>query len=160
MLKENSEAPWGNHVSPVRISVPLGKMNSPLEAVKITKRLLDRKKNSFEDLVAYFFVNPPGAKEASEASKLVRTLGSSTMFISNIVGPRDKICMWGIPVEGFSFFARGLPQAVQAYIVSYVDTVVIRVIGCKSYVDAHVLSKILQETTMQAKTAVRNMCSF
>ena len=47
MLKLNTEAPWGNHISFIPVQVPImGKVENPLELVSTAKRIMDRYKMS------------------------------------------------------------------------------------------------------------------
>jgi len=41
---------------------------------------------------------------------LYNTLSNTTMMLSNMIGPMEKVAIHGNPIKSFSFFVTGLPQ--------------------------------------------------
>ncbi|KAH9289912.1 hypothetical protein KI387_034029, partial [Taxus chinensis] len=138
MLDSNSAAPWGNRFGLLQIPIPIANMESPLDFVRKAKQIIDRKKMSLEVFVTTRLLNLLG-RQASAAS-IYTMLTNTTLLISNMVGPMEKIAMNQTPVKSFYFSMSGLPQTLLLTVVSYVGTVRIQVTGTKGYVDSETLA--------------------
>ncbi|KAH9312461.1 hypothetical protein KI387_027496, partial [Taxus chinensis] len=101
MLKPNSGTPWGNHFGLLQIRIPVADMKSPLDYVRKAKQMIDRKKMSLEALLTSRVLGFLG-RQASAAC-FYKTLANTTLAITNLVGPMEKIAMNGIPIKSFFF---------------------------------------------------------
>eukprot|EP00253_Pinus_taeda_P021885 PITA_21885 len=156
MLKPKAQAPWGNHFAflPVRVPI-LGQVENPLEFVRRAKSEMDRHKMSLGaringKLMAYL----GWLKGPQVISRyLYNILANSTIAISNMIGPMEKVAIDGNTIKSFSFFVSGAPQSLEVFIVSYAGVVVVQVYAQKAYVDANMLSKCFIEASSEIKKA-------
>lgn len=156
MLKPKAQAPWGNHFAflPVRVPI-LGQVENPLEFVRRAKSEMDRHKMSLGagingKLMAYLgWLKGPQAI----SRYLYNILANSTIAISNMIGPMEKVAIDGNTIKSFSFFVSGAPQSLEVFIVSYAGVVVVQVYAQKGYVDANMLSKCFIEASTEIKKA-------
>ncbi|KAH9312487.1 hypothetical protein KI387_027522 [Taxus chinensis] len=144
MLKPNSETPWGNRFGLLQIPIPMTDMKNPVDYVRKAKQIIDRKKLSVEVFVTSRLLGFVG-RQASAAC-FYKTLANTTLVISNMVGPKEKVAMNRIPIKSFYFSISGLPQTLLLTVVSYMGSVRIEVIGAKGYVDSETLAKHFGES--------------
>lgn len=161
MLNPKSQAPWGNYFGFLHVPVPLtGKVDDPLEFVRKAKCIIDRHKMSLgvfiNAKILRYLAKLKGPQVTSIS--LYNTVANSTMVISNMIGPMEKIAIEGNAVKDFSFFVSGAPMSLYISILSYMGTIKIQVMGTKPYIDAHMLSKCFTEAFEEIKEAsiIRN----
>lgn len=156
MLKPNTEAPWGNHIAFIPVRVPImGKVENPLELVRTTKRIMDRYKMSLgvfiNDRIMTCLASLKGPQATSKS--LYNTIANTTMMISNMIGPMEKIALDGNAIKNFSFFISGAPVSLYVGILSYMGTIKINAMGPKAYTDANMLSKCFTEAFEEIQDA-------
>ncbi|XP_038887587.1 O-acyltransferase WSD1-like isoform X2 [Benincasa hispida] len=120
MVKTNTDAPWGNKIA--FLPVPIPKLidsttlaSTPLEFVKKAKEkiMLQRSPVSVF-LAAKFFEMVKNVTGPEVGAKLFkRKLKNSSIMISNMIGPVEKISLVNHPVKGIYFTVPGMPQTAQ-----------------------------------------------
>nr|ABR16516.1 unknown [Picea sitchensis] len=148
MLKQNAQTPWGNRFGFLLVPIPImGTLKNPLEFMRRIKGNMDKHKISLGMFITArllrYLASLKVPRAVSRPSYNVIT--NTTMMISNMIGPVEKIVMGGNTVKSFSFFVSGVPQALQVCIVSYMDVVVLQVYAHKAYVDANIMSDCFME---------------
>lgn len=156
MLKPKTKAPWGNHFAFLHVPVPItGKVENPLDFVKSAKRIIDRQKMS----LAVFFISGflkclAILKGPHAISRLLfNTVGNTSMMISNMIGPVEKVAIDGNPLKSFSFFVSGGPISLYVSILSYMEDLKIQVIGPKALIDVNMLCQCFTEAFEEMKEA-------
>lgn len=157
MLKPKTQAPWGNHFGFLHVRVPImaGKAENPLEFVRMAKRIIDRHKMSLGVFINAGILRCLARLRGPQAISryLYNNIANTTMAISNMIGPMEKIAMDGNPIKSFSFFVSGAPQSLSVFIVSYMGTVKMEVMAQKAYIDANALSQCFMEAFGEIKKA-------
>eukprot|EP00253_Pinus_taeda_P032564 PITA_32564 len=154
MLKPKAQVPWGNHFGFLPVQVPLmGKLENPLDIVKMAKQRIDRHKISLGVFLVAKLPRLIAMLKGQQALSryLYNTLSNTTMMLSNMIGPMEKVAIYGNPIKRFSFFVTGLPQTLGVFIVSYMDSVLVQVHAHKDYVDADILVKCFIEAMEEIK---------
>eukprot|EP01018_Ginkgo_biloba_P011023 Gb_40539 [translate_table: standard] len=154
-LQPNTQTPWGNHFGFLHLPIPVGKFKNPLDFVRRAKHVLDRQKMSLGvfltgrtlDFIARF-------KGPQASSKyMYNTIANTTLAISNMVGPMEKMAMAGNPIKSFFFSVSGAPQTLSVMITSYNGSLRMQVMATKAYIDADILSKCFAEAFEEIKEA-------
>ncbi|GLJ51800.1 hypothetical protein SUGI_1100500 [Cryptomeria japonica] len=151
LLKPNSQSPWGNRFGMVHIAIPVASADSPLDFVRKAKQTMDRKKMSLEVFLTGRLLSYLG-RQAS-ATAMYNTLANTTMVITNMIGPTDKIAINQIPVKSISFSVSGLPQTLLFTVVSYMGRIRLQVIGTKGYINTDTMTKCFNECFEEMKEA-------
>uniref|UniRef100_A0A6N2K7T4 O-acyltransferase WSD1 C-terminal domain-containing protein n=1 Tax=Salix viminalis TaxID=40686 RepID=A0A6N2K7T4_SALVM len=116
MLKPDSEAPWGNHFSFLKIPIPkLGDAeatNNPLKFVMDPRKIIKRKRSSIGVfLTAKYLLLVARFRGPNGASKCIRgTVENTSMAISNVRGPMEQMAFSNKPINGLYFVVTGAPQ--------------------------------------------------
>ncbi|KAI5652553.1 hypothetical protein M9H77_29740 [Catharanthus roseus] len=160
MLKPNAEMPWGNHFAFLPISVPklsALKSSNPLRFLMDAHKLIKNKRNSAAVLLTGKLLEAMRKIKGSEATaRFVHgTLKNSTMAISNLIGPVEKLALANHPVKGMYFTVAGAPQSLSVTIISYVGTVRVAFGVEKDYIDPSKFKSCIHnafETIFQAAT--------
>ncbi|XP_057832443.2 wax ester synthase/diacylglycerol acyltransferase 11 [Cryptomeria japonica] len=155
MLKFNSRAPWGNHFGMLQIPMPVANAESPLDFVRRAKQIIDRKKMSLEVFLTRRILCSIGRR--ASASGIYNTLANTTLALSNMIGPTEKIALNQIPVKSISFSVSGIPQTLLLTVVSYMGSVRLEVIGTKGYVNSDTLAKCFTECFEEMKEATKGL---
>lgn len=156
MLKPKTKAPWGNHFAFLHVPVPImGKVENPLDFVKSAKSIIDRHKMSFAVFFNAGFLRCLAILKGPHAitKSLFNTVVNTSMMISNLIGPIEKVAIDGNPLKSFSFFVSGAPISLYVSILSYMDTIKIQVIGPKALIDVNMLCKCFAEAFEEIKEA-------
>eukprot|EP01018_Ginkgo_biloba_P023748 Gb_05378 [translate_table: standard] len=155
MLKPDTQTPWGNHFGFIHITMPVKKFESPLEYIRKAKQIIDRKKMSLGVFLTSRALGYLARFKGPQApgKYVYNTIANTTLAISNMIGPMEKMAMAGNPVKSFYFSVSGAPQSLFVTIVSYMGTVRVQVVAAKGYVDADLLSKCFSEAFQEIKEA-------
>ncbi|KAJ4841234.1 hypothetical protein Tsubulata_034479, partial [Turnera subulata] len=116
MVKPDAESPWGNHM--VILSIPVPKLadaeaNDPLQFIFKIRKIIQRKRRSFDVFLAARYIQLMHKFGGSKATSrhLYRTCVNSSMGISNVMGPTEKMALANHPVKGLYFVVTGSPLA-------------------------------------------------
>ncbi|GFP86401.1 o-acyltransferase wsd1 [Phtheirospermum japonicum] len=141
MVKPGSEMPWGNRFA--FLHVPLPKLtapvlqNNPLRFVRKAHRTIKRQRNSAAIYVTGQFLNLITKLRGPEATAryIHGTLKNTSMAISNLIGPVEKMALANIPVKGLYFAVAGPPQSLSVTMISYVGKLRIAMTMEKGFMD-------------------------
>ncbi|KAI3877570.1 hypothetical protein MKX03_014185 [Papaver bracteatum] len=144
MMKPETKGPWGNNFAFLQVSIPDASI--PLEFVSEAKKTITRKKDS---LVVYLTSKllelMRKLRGPEETSKYIRNiLWKSSMGISNLIGPVDKISLANHPVKGIYFMPVNAPLSLFLTMVSYMGKMRIGVGAEKEFIN-HKLFNICLE---------------
>ncbi|KAK7290888.1 hypothetical protein RIF29_05654 [Crotalaria pallida] len=142
MLAKNSEAPWGNRFHFMHIPIPelsdTNKLN-PLEFVLEANKIIETKRYSLAvpltDMILGL-VNKIKGPEAA-AKNVQKMLNNSSLSISHMVGPVEKVAWTNHPIKGFYFMTVGLSQSLTVTITSYMGYLRLGFGVEKGFIDEH-----------------------
>ncbi len=104
----SQSAKLGNHFGLVVLSLPLG-IENPLDRVLEVKRRMDDLKNSPEAVVGYTLLEAMGMTPAQIENLAVQFFAmKSTLVLTNVPGPRQKLYFAGSAIERIMFW---VPQS-------------------------------------------------
>ncbi|KAL7082638.1 hypothetical protein ACP275_14G113000 [Erythranthe tilingii] len=155
MSSSNSSTSWGNKFGMILLPVYYHKGDSnPIEFVKRSKSMIDKKKLSLEALFSYkvghLVTSFVGAKFAAILS--YRILSNTSFTISNIVGPREKITIVGHTVKHIRVTSSSLPHAVTMHMVSYGGVAEMQILTAKEIIpDPKILAKCFEDALLEMK---------
>ncbi|KAH9322748.1 hypothetical protein KI387_017387, partial [Taxus chinensis] len=112
MMNGNTAVMWGNHFGFLHFSIPLQSVENSLEFVKMAKCILDRCKMSLGMFAITNILGSLGRLKGAQALAkcAYNTIASTTMAISNMIGPAEKIAIDENIIKRFSFFVSGAPH--------------------------------------------------
>ncbi|KAK2381126.1 O-acyltransferase WSD1 [Trifolium repens] len=137
MQKPESKSLWGNQISFLQISIPKLSQSDPLEFVWKARKLIKRKRRSFSIHLIGLLLNLEMKLKGPEAvAKIIyNTMGNSSVVISNLVGPVEKMALANHPINGLYFTMTGGPENVDITIMSYVKILRITLRTLKGFID-------------------------
>ncbi|XP_071716704.1 wax ester synthase/diacylglycerol acyltransferase 4-like [Rutidosis leptorrhynchoides] len=128
-MVQNQEAQklWGNQFA--FLHVPLPKLNqhepslNTLKFVQETQNVIKRKKNSAAVyLIGTLLESVRKYKGPETTAKYIhRTLKNSSMGVTNLIGPLEKMALANQPIKGLYFMVVNVPQSLTVTIMSYMD---------------------------------------
>ncbi|KAJ6371700.1 hypothetical protein OIU77_002089 [Salix suchowensis] len=141
MIKPDAESPWGNQFGFLHVSVPEltdSSFSKPLEFVKIAQEIIQRKRASLAVNLTGRLLEILRKFRGPEATAMYirKTLFNSSMTISNIIGPVDKMAVANHPIKGFYFMVVGVPQSLTITMVSYTGKLRVAVGTEKGFMDS------------------------
>lgn len=140
MIKPNAETPWGNRFSMLAISIPkltAAEASNPLSFVLDAHRIIQRRRNSASVLLTSKLLETMRKVMGPEAVAryVYRTSKNSSMAITNLIGPVEKMSLADHPVKGIYFAIAGDPHSLQVTIMSYVGKLRICIATEKDFID-------------------------
>nr|XP_043612915.1 wax ester synthase/diacylglycerol acyltransferase 4-like [Erigeron canadensis] len=142
-MVQNQEAQiqWGNQFGFLHVSLPEldqdDNILNPLKFVEETKNLIKRKKNSSAVYLTGMLLEYVRKYRGPEATAeyIHTTLKNSSMTVSNIIGPVEKMTLANQPVKGLYFMVVNVPQSLTVTIMSYMDQLRVAVGSEKGLID-------------------------
>ncbi|CAH9099239.1 unnamed protein product [Cuscuta epithymum] len=124
MVQSDVDSKWGNQFAFMHVAAPdLTAANSsdPVLFVSKAREIIQRKRNSAAILLTGKVLDALRQHKGPEATaKYVHnTLKNSSMTISNLIGPIQKLALANQPVKGIYFMVVGVPQSLTITILSY-----------------------------------------
>ncbi|KAH9322745.1 hypothetical protein KI387_017384, partial [Taxus chinensis] len=112
MVNETTEVMWGNQFGFLHLSIPLKNVKNSLDFVKRAKCIIDRRKMSLGIFAIPKILGSLGRLKGAQALAkcAYNTIASTTMAISNMIGPMEKIAIDQNIIKRFSFFVSGAPH--------------------------------------------------
>ncbi|KAI6693951.1 hypothetical protein NL676_021661 [Syzygium grande] len=116
MVPPNSKSQWGNHFAFLHVPIPKVKPSNcqffdPLKFVHKAQEVIKRKRSSFGVVLTgkllEITMNCRNAKVV--AKRISRTSRNSSMVISNVMGPMEKLSLGNQPIKGMYFTVAGTP---------------------------------------------------
>ncbi|KAL3645460.1 hypothetical protein CASFOL_010640 [Castilleja foliolosa] len=150
MVKPGSEMTWGNRFA--FLHVPLPKLTDrllqkdPLRFVRKAHRTIKRQRNSAAIYVTGQFLNLIRKIRGPEATSryIHGTLKNTSMAISNLIGPVEKMALANVPVQGLYFVVAGPPQSLSVTMISYVGKLRIAMTMEKGFMDPNKLKSCIE----------------
>ncbi|XP_043719693.1 wax ester synthase/diacylglycerol acyltransferase 4-like [Telopea speciosissima] len=148
MLKSNNV--WGNHCSFLNIPIPSFSYSEnlcPLNFIVKAKTQIKRKRNSAAIYVSGKILNLIKSVFGREAGTrfIHSTLKNTSIGISNLIGPTQKISLSDHPINGMYFSVVGAPQSVFFTIVSYMGELRVVMRTEKGFIDANMLVSCMKD---------------
>ncbi|KAE8716710.1 40S ribosomal protein S16-like [Hibiscus syriacus] len=157
LMKDNSEARWGNRFGVILLPVFYDKAgNDPLKYLKRAKTMVDRKKSSLEAYFSYrigdLLMTLLGSKYACLLN--YRLLCNTTFTISNLMGPLEEITLAGNPISSIKVTTSSLPQAITMHMLSYAGRAEMQILVAKDIIpDPEILAKCFEDALLEMKMA-------
>ncbi|OQU81259.1 hypothetical protein SORBI_3006G034200 [Sorghum bicolor] len=103
---------WGNRLGFILLPLQIASYNDPLEYIRKAKKTADRKKFSLEVLFTHAVVEITTKLLGAKAAGLVfdRMLGHTTISLSSVMGPVEKIELSGHPIVFIAPTTFGVPE--------------------------------------------------
>ncbi|KAL3821461.1 hypothetical protein ACJIZ3_007366 [Penstemon smallii] len=124
MVEPDSESPWGNQFAFLHVSVPnltANESSDPLSFVLKAQKVIQRKRNSAAVVLTGKLLETLRKFRGPEvtAKYIHSTLKNTSMTISNVIGPVEKMALSNQPVKGLYFMVVGVPQNLTITMMSY-----------------------------------------
>ncbi|KAL1206663.1 Wax ester synthase/diacylglycerol acyltransferase 7 [Cardamine amara subsp. amara] len=157
MMSKGSKCRWGNYISFLIFPFSIGIETNPLVYLSKAKATMNRKKNSFHATLIYWFIKlilyMVGAKVG--AVLFNRPCSTTTMWVSNIVGPVEEVSFQGHPIAYIALSAYGHSQALLIHFISYAEKMVISIaIDPRVIPDPHKLLYEMEESLKAMKATL------
>lgn len=127
MMKKGSDARWGNRLGYMLLRFPVMMCEDPLEYIRKGKKIIDKKKNSWEPMFTYISglltVKLLGFKATTAMCH--RIVSNTTLCFSNVVGPTEEVSLFGSPLVYIAPSVYGHPQALLIHFQSYQNKVTV-----------------------------------
>ncbi|KAM7511895.1 hypothetical protein LguiB_010770 [Lonicera macranthoides] len=125
MMKEGTKVRWGNEIGYVLLPLDIAIRDDPLAYVRETKYSMNKKKYSFEATFSYLFTKSILSLFGSKAVGILshKVFFNTTLWFSNVPGPRDEIAFCGHPITYIAPSCYGQPNALMIHVVSYMDKI-------------------------------------
>ncbi|XP_027061878.1 O-acyltransferase WSD1-like [Coffea eugenioides] len=162
MVEPHSKTPWGNHFAFMHVSVPnLTKAGSqnPLNFVLEAQKIIRSKRNSAGVYLTGKLLETLRKCRGPEATAkfIHKTLTNSSMTVSNVFGPVDRLALANHPAKGVYFMMAGSPQNLTITMVSYMKKLRVAIGVEKGMIDAEKFKSSIDEAfNMISLAAVNN----
>ncbi|KAF5182857.1 O-acyltransferase wsd1-like, partial [Thalictrum thalictroides] len=157
LMKNKSSSRWGNQFGFIQLPLYYHKdINDPLQYVKRTKAMLDRKKLSLEAYFTYrigkLVMSLLGPKVAALLN--YRIICNTSFTISNVVGPQEEIMFAENPIAYMRVNSTSLAHAITMHMVSYNGNAYMQILVAKDIIpNPKVLVKCFQDALLEMKNA-------
>ncbi|KAJ0053133.1 hypothetical protein Pint_02277 [Pistacia integerrima] len=150
MVEPNAKTPWGNHFAFLHVSIPPltdASSSNPLEYVFRAQQIINDKKSSLAVYLTGQLLEILKKFRGPEAvAKYIHgTLKNSSMGITNLIGPKEKMSLANHPVIGLYFTVVGAPQSICIAIVSNMGVLRVAVGVEKGFIDAKKLKSCIEK---------------
>ncbi|KAF8413866.1 hypothetical protein HHK36_001860 [Tetracentron sinense] len=149
MTKPNAESPWGNQFGFLHVSIPESidaETGNPLDFVHKARQVIKRKRNSLAVYLTGRLLEMIRKYRGPEttARYMHSTLKNSSMTISNLIGPMEKMSLADNPIRGLYFMVVGIPQSLTITMVSYMGMLRVTVGAEKSFINHQMFNSCLE----------------
>ncbi|MFS8024193.1 putative O-acyltransferase, WSD1, O-acyltransferase WSD1 [Helianthus anomalus] len=142
-MVQNQEAQiqWGNQFGFLHVSLPklhqYDQRLNPLKFVQETQNIIKKKRNSSAVYLTGMLLESVRKYRGPEATAeyIHNTLRNSSMTVSNLIGPVEKMTLANQPVKGLYFMVVNVPQSLTVTIMSYMDQLRVAVGSEKELID-------------------------
>ncbi|XP_021718181.1 O-acyltransferase WSD1-like [Chenopodium quinoa] len=140
---------WGNQFAFLHVAIPElidDNSSNPLDFVYKTQQQIARLRNSpAVYLTAQCLEIARKCKGPEAAAELIyNTMNKSSMGMTNMIGPIEKVALVDHPVKGIYFMVCGTPKSLVITIMSYMQTVRIGVGVEKGLIDSQKLTSCIK----------------
>ncbi|KAL1821647.1 hypothetical protein ACET3Z_016516 [Daucus carota] len=157
-----AEKQWGNQFGFLHVSVPElngTEYSNPTQFVYKAQKIIKRKRESAAVFLTGRLLETVRRYRGPEATAqyIHSTLNNSSMTISNMIGPLERMSLADHPIKGFYFMVVGVPQSLTITMVSYMKVVRIAVGMEKGLMDPQKFKSSVESAfDMIYKAAVRS----
>ncbi|KAK1320554.1 hypothetical protein QJS10_CPA03g00810 [Acorus calamus] len=150
MTKPDAEPPWGNRFGFLHISISTRDgpdKDDPLKIISKVKRLIKRKKSSLGVFLTGQLLETMRRFLGPEvtARYVHSTMKNTSMAISNLIGPKEKMSLADHPIRSFHFMVVGVPQSLRITIVSYMGKLKVAMGTEKGFIDPKLLTTCMEK---------------
>ncbi|KAF9663131.1 hypothetical protein SADUNF_Sadunf17G0006500 [Salix dunnii] len=150
MLEPNAASPWGNHFAFLHVPLPElvdSTQFNPIEFVRKAQQIIKRKRSSFAVYLTAAFIEIVKKLRGHEvaAQCIHKTLLNTSMVITNMIGPVEKMSLANQAIKGLYFVVAGNPQSLTVTIVSYMDKLRVTLGAEKGFIDGQKLKSYIEE---------------
>ncbi|GJW27898.1 O-acyltransferase WSD1-like protein, partial [Tanacetum coccineum] len=141
LLNQEAQDLWGNKFAFLHISLPVLNEDdhslNPLKFVQEVQNVIKRKRNSSTVYLNGMLLESVRKYRGPEATAeyIHSTLKNSSMGMSNMIGPLEKMALANQPVKGLYFMPVNLPLSLTVTITSYMDQLRVAVGTEKGLID-------------------------
>ncbi|KAL7587932.1 hypothetical protein Lser_V15G40508 [Lactuca serriola] len=141
LQNEEAQIQWGNQFGFLHVSLPeLHEHDhslNPLKFVQETQNTIKRKRNSSGVYLTGMLLDSVRKYRGPEATAeyIHSTLKNSSMTVSNMIGPLEKMTLSNQPIKGLYFMVLNVPQSLTVTVMSYMDQLRIAVGTQKGFID-------------------------
>ncbi|XWS68655.1 hypothetical protein CRYUN_Cryun04dG0109600 [Craigia yunnanensis] len=134
------QSPWGNKFGFLHISLPeltSAESCNPIEFVWKAQKLIQRKRNSRAVFLTGQLLEVLRKYTGPEATAkyIHSTLKNSSMTISNVIGPVERMALADHSIKSLYFMVVGGPQSLTITMISYMGKLKVAVGTEKDYID-------------------------
>ncbi|KAL6284471.1 hypothetical protein ACE6H2_015400 [Prunus campanulata] len=148
MIEPNSdEMSWGNQFGFLHVSVPKStEISNPLDFVWEAQKIIKKKRSSAAGYLTSWLLDVlKKFRGPEEAARYIHgTLKNSSMTISSMIGPVEKMALANQPVCGFYYMVVGPPQCLTITALSYMGKLRVAFGAEKGFIDSHKLKASMQ----------------
>ncbi|KAK3414679.1 hypothetical protein EUGRSUZ_H00012 [Eucalyptus grandis] len=149
-LRDYKTSPWGNHFAFLHVPIPKVKpsdsqFSDPLKFVHKTHEVIKRKRSSFGVILTGKLLEiMQKCRNAEAVAKHISgTLRNSSMAISNLIGPTDKLSLANHPLKGMYYTVAGTPESLRITIFSYAGNLRVAVGAEQGFIDSELYNHSL-----------------
>ncbi|XP_072960892.1 wax ester synthase/diacylglycerol acyltransferase 4-like [Typha angustifolia] len=151
MTKSNAKSPWGNQFGFLHVSIPKCKdaeKTNPLDFVIKARKIIKAKRSSLSVYLTGRLLELMRQIKGPEATAkyIHATLKKTSMTISNLTGPMEKMAMANHPVKSFHFMVVGVPQSLTISVVSYMGKLKVAVGAEKGYINSQLFTSYMEKS--------------
>ncbi|KAF8027997.1 hypothetical protein BT93_E0800 [Corymbia citriodora subsp. variegata] len=150
MVRPNSKSPWGNNFAFLHVPIPKVKpsdsqFSDPVKFVHKAHEVIKRKRSSLGVVLTGKLLEIMKKCRNAEAvaKHISRTLRNSSMVISNVMGPMEKLSLANHPVKGMYYTVVGTPESLRITIFSYAGNLRVAVGAEEGFVDSELYTSSL-----------------
>ncbi|PKA46840.1 O-acyltransferase WSD1 [Apostasia shenzhenica] len=153
---------WGNQFGFIHVPVPKCKdadTVDPLSFVLKGRKIIRAKRNSLGVYLTGRMLEAIRKFRGSEvaAEYMYRTMRSSSMAVSNLIGPTEQMMMGNNPITDFYFMVVGGPQSLTMTVVSYMGRLTVAMGTERGFIDSDLLRSSMQKSFQRIFQAAVNI---
>ncbi|ONK64049.1 uncharacterized protein A4U43_C07F21570 [Asparagus officinalis] len=151
MARHDSKVPWGNHYAFLHISVPMHKDPKnldPLNSIEHAKKIIKAKRNSLGVYLTAATLDLMRKFKGPEAvsRQLYNTLSNTSMAITSMVGPIEKVQIANHPIKSFYFAVTGSPQSLTITVISYMGMIRVVFGAERDFINSELLVSCMEKS--------------
>ncbi|KAF8029630.1 hypothetical protein BT93_E2142 [Corymbia citriodora subsp. variegata] len=150
MVRPNSKSLWGNNFAFLHVPIPKVKasdsqFSNPLKFVYKAREVIKKKRSSFGVILTGKLLEMMKKCRNPEAvaTHINRTMRNSSMIISNVPGPMEKLSLANHPIKGIYFTVAGSPESLQVTMISYAGNLRVVVRAKQGFINSELYTRSL-----------------
>ncbi|KAJ3692087.1 hypothetical protein LUZ60_012437 [Juncus effusus] len=160
MTKPKATSPWGNNFGFIHATMPKCENveeTDPLYFVANAKKIVNAKRNSLSVFLTGRFLEMMRKIRGPEvtAKYIHATLKNTSMTISNLTGPMEKMIIAGHPIKSFHFMVVGVPQSLSIAVVSYMGKIKVAMGAEQGFINSQLLVSCVEKSFQRILEAAK-----